>query len=51
MDGAYTPVQQAMADAAVRAAESAQPFSIPPQQYEQCRDMILRFNPREMYGG
>jgi outer membrane biosynthesis protein TonB len=51
MDPAYSPVQRAMADAAVRAAESGQPYSIPPQQYEQCRDMILRFNPREMYGG
>jgi colicin import membrane protein len=51
MDQAYTPVQQAMADAALRAAESAQPYNIPPQQYEQCRDMILRFNPHDMYGG
>jgi outer membrane biosynthesis protein TonB len=51
MDPAYSPVQQAMADAAVRAAESGQPYNIPPQQYEQCRDMILRFNPRDMYGG
>jgi outer membrane biosynthesis protein TonB len=51
MDPAYTPVQQAMADAALRAAESAQPYNIPPQQYEQCRNMILRFNPRDMYGG
>lgn len=51
MDPPYSPVQQAMADAAVRAAESGQPYSIPPQQYEQCRDMILRFNPRDMYGG
>ncbi len=51
MDPAYSPVQQAMADAAVRAAESGQPFIIPPQQYEQCRDLILRFNPRDMYGG
>ena len=46
----HSPAQQAMEDAALRAAESAQPFSIPPQQYEQCRDLILRFNPREMYG-
>ncbi len=51
MDPEYSPVQQAMADAAVRAAESGQPFSIPPQQYEQCRDLILRFNPHDMYGG
>jgi hypothetical protein len=51
MERFYSPVQQAMADAAVRAAESGQPYNIPPQQYEQCRDMILRFNPRDMYGG
>ncbi len=51
MDPAYLPVQQAMADAALRAAEAGQPYNIPPQQYEQCRDMILRFNPRDMYGG
>jgi hypothetical protein len=50
MDAAYSPVQQAMAGAAVRAAESGQPYNIPPQQYEQCRDMILRFDPRDMYG-
>jgi hypothetical protein len=50
MDASYSPVQQAMADAAVRAAESGQPYNIPPQQYEQCRDMILKFNPRDMYG-
>ncbi|MFY9641440.1 MAG: cell envelope integrity protein TolA [Rhodomicrobium sp.] len=51
MDPAYSPVQQAMADAAIRAAESGQPFIVPPQQYEQCRDLILRFNPHDMYGG
>lgn len=51
MDQSFAPGYQAMADAAVRAAIRGQPFIIPPQQYEQCRDMILRFNPREMYGG
>ncbi len=45
------PEFRVMAEAAVRAAMRAQPFNIPPQQYEQCRDMILRFNPRDMYGG
>jgi outer membrane biosynthesis protein TonB len=50
MDASYSAVQQAMADAALRAAESGQPYNIPPQQYEQCRDMILKFNPRDMYG-
>ena len=51
LDQSMSPVYQAMARAAVSAAESGQPFIIPPQQYEQCRDMILRFNPRDMYGG
>jgi outer membrane biosynthesis protein TonB len=48
---AYTPVQQALADSAIRAAASAQPYNIPPQQYEMCRDITLKFNPRDMYGG
>jgi outer membrane biosynthesis protein TonB len=51
MDQSFSPGYQAMAGAAVRAAIRGQPFIIPPPQYEQCRDMILRFNPRDMYGG
>jgi hypothetical protein len=50
MEPARSPAQQAIADAAVRAVEKGQPYEIPPQQYEQCRDVILRFNPRDMYG-
>ena len=51
MDAATSPTYQAMADAAVRAAIRGAPYVFPPQQYERCRDMILRFNPRDMYGG
>jgi outer membrane biosynthesis protein TonB len=51
MDASVTPTQQAMASAAIRAAERGQPYPVPPQQYERCRDMVLRFNPRDMYGG
>ncbi len=51
MDASMSPTYQAMADAAVRAALRGQPYLIPPEQYERCRDMVLRFNPREMYGG
>jgi len=40
-----------MADAAVRAAIRGQPYLVPPEQYERCRDMVLRFNLRDMYGG
>jgi colicin import membrane protein len=51
MDSSMSPSYQAMADAAVRAALRGQPYIIPPEQYERCRDMVLRFNPRDMYGG
>jgi colicin import membrane protein len=51
LDQSASPVYQAMARAAVSAAESGQPYTIPPQQYEQCRAMTLRFNPKDMYGG
>jgi outer membrane biosynthesis protein TonB len=51
MDSSMSPTYQAMADAAVRAALRGQPYIIPPEQYERCRDMVLRFNPRDMYGG
>ena len=51
LDQSESPVYQAMARAAVSAAESGQPYAIPPQQYEQCRVMTLRFNPHDMYGG
>ncbi len=51
MDASMSPSYQAMADAAVRAAIRGQPYLVAPQQYERCRDMVLRFNPRDMYGG
>ncbi len=51
MDASMSPSYQAMADAAVRAAIRGQPYLVPPEQYERCRDMVLRFNPRDMYGG
>ncbi len=51
MDASMSPTYQAMADAAVRAAIRGQPYLFPQEQYERCRDMVLKFNPREMYGG
>ncbi len=51
MDASMSPTYQAMADAAVRAAIRGAPYLFPPEQYERCRDMVLRFNPRDMYGG
>jgi len=51
MDASMSPTYQAMADAAIRAAIRGAPYLFPPEQYERCRDMVLRFNPRDMYGG
>ncbi len=51
MDASMSPTYQAMAGAAVRAAIRGQPYLFAPEQYERCRDMVLRFNPRDMYGG
>ncbi len=51
LDPSYSPTYQAMADAAVRAAIRGQPYLLPPEQYERCKDMVLKFNPRDMYGG
>ncbi len=48
---ANSPLQQTLADAAIRAAEKGQPYSIPPGLYEQCRILNLRFDPRFMNGG
>ena len=39
MDTSMAAGYQAMADAAVRAALKGQPYIIPPEQFERCRDM------------
>jgi membrane protein involved in colicin uptake len=51
LEGGRTAGFQAVADAAVRAAIRAQPFPIPPAQFDRCRLMNLTFDPRDMYGG
>jgi hypothetical protein len=40
-----SPLQQAIAVSAVRAAEKSQPFAILPEFYEQCQTLILAFHP------
>ncbi len=51
LDQLASAVSQAMAGAAVSAAIRGQPYILSPQQYEQCKTVILRFDPRRMYGG
>lgn len=48
---AGSPFFQAAADAAVRAVMLCQPYQLPARKYALWRDMILNFDPREMFGG
>jgi outer membrane biosynthesis protein TonB len=48
---AGSPYFRAAADAAVRAVMLCQPYELPARKYALWRDMILNFDPREMFGG
>lgn len=45
-----SPFFQAAADSAVRAVFQCQPYELPSEKYAVWRDMILNFDPRQMYG-
>lgn len=45
-----SPFFQAAADSAVRAVYQCQPYTLPSDKYSVWRDMILTFDPRQMYG-
>jgi hypothetical protein len=45
-----SPFFQAAADSAVRAVYQCQPYTLPVTKYEVWRDMILTFDPSQMYG-
>ncbi len=44
-----SPFFQAAADSAVRAVYQCQPYALPSDKYAQWRDMILNFDPSDMY--
>ena len=44
-----SPFFQAAADSAVRAVFQCQPYALPGEKYAVWRDMILTFDPRQMY--
>jgi hypothetical protein len=46
-----SPFFQAAADSAVRAVMLCQPYQLPATKYALWKDMILNFDPREMFGG
>jgi colicin import membrane protein len=43
----FTPA----ADSALRAVLQCEPYRMPPEKYSLWRDMLLTFDPRQMYGG
>ena len=45
-----SPFFQAAGDSAVRAVFQCQPYELPAAKYALWRDMILNFDPRQMYG-
>ena len=45
-----SPFFQAAADSAVRAVFQCQPYELPSEKYAVWRDLILNFDPRQMYG-
>ncbi|MGB6923215.1 MAG: energy transducer TonB [Methyloceanibacter sp.] len=45
-----SPFFQAAADSAVRAVYQCQPYALSGDKYDLWRDMILNFDPRQMYG-
>ena len=44
-----SPFFQAAADSAVRAVFQCQPYELPSEKYALWRDMILNFDPSDMY--
>ncbi len=51
LNGDASPFFQAAADSAVRAVMLCQPYTLPATKYAAWRDMVLNFDPREMFGG
>ncbi len=49
-NSASSPFFQAAADSAVRAVFQCQPYMLPLEKYALWRDMILNFDPSQMYG-
>ena len=49
----YRPTQigQVAAEAAVRAAERCAPYNLPVASYDSWREIIVTFDPRDMFGG
>jgi hypothetical protein len=51
MNSGSSPFFQPAADSAVRAVAQCQPYELPAEKYALWKDIILNFDPREMFGG
>ena len=49
-NSSFSPFFQAAADSAVRAVYQCQPYELPAEKYAVWRDMILNFDPSQIYG-
>lgn len=51
MNSSSSPFFQAAAESAARAIRQCEPYRLPPKKYSVWRDLILNFDPSNMYGG
>jgi colicin import membrane protein len=49
MNPQSTPYFLAISDSAIRAAQACEPYSLPPAKYESWKDIVLNFDPRDMF--
>jgi len=50
MNPQSTPYFLAVSDSAIRAAQACEPYSLPPDKYDLWKDIVLNFDPRDMFG-
>lgn len=49
MNPQTTPFFLAVSDSAIRAVQACEPFPLPPAKYEIWKDIVLNFDPRDMF--
>jgi hypothetical protein len=49
MNPQNTPYFLAVSDSAIRAAQACEPYSLPPEKYDLWKDIVLNFDPRDMF--
>ena len=49
MNPQSTPYFMAVSDSALRAVQACEPYSLPPAKYEAWKDILMTFDPRDMF--